>query len=434
MRSTNFPDTSNDLQVAEKPPTRWDGTPAPTADDGDEERGGWFLAIVALILVPALVVAAVLLRTDPPTGRVDLATNPTTTEVQRGDESATNDSDAASVVDTDATSAVGSFGAAAVDSADDGDDVDVDVVVDPSVALGVRTEVKSVVEGSALGPVIDGTDIAVSPTTTPTIETAPTTPSDAAPTPAPTVVVVPVPIDRTPTTQPPFNQTTSTAPQTTTTAPQTTSAPTTTSAPALDLTALAARVEVGAIGDTFIRFRFTVAITTSYEAIVRTNTEVVSRVAATAIGGEPHDVSFDGLTPGTDYTIQVTLLGPPQFKSPPVAFRTSGGAAPPPADELVEFTEFAVVELNRTRFQINYASNICANGSFVIRNSAGTVVGRNRGQDEGCLRQHLAIPGFWTAALVPGETYRITLTLEANGQGNGDGNIRSRTATVTTLE
>jgi hypothetical protein len=204
--------------------------------------------------------------------------------------------------------------------------------------------------------------------------------------------------------------------------------------PSIEPAEFKSRIDIGALGDTFVRFRFTPKTTTSFEAILRTNRVVVSRVSGTAVGGERHDVSVDGLKPGTDYTIQVTLSGPPEAKSPAVSFRTSGGVAPPPADKAVEFTEVAVVDLDRTRFQINYASNICANGSFVIRDSAGTIVGRNAGQDSGCLRRHLAVPGFWTPALTPGETYRITLTLEANGQGNGGGNTMSRSVTVTTRE
>ncbi len=138
------------------------------------------------------------------------------------------------------------------------------------------------------------------------------------------------------------------------------------------------------------------------------------------------------MTPGTNYTVEVTLNGPPAVSSPRVAFRTSGGGDPEPADTQVALSDVGVVDVRATRFQVNYNSNICANGSFTIREAGGPIVGSNSGQAAGCTSRHLAIPGFWTPALKPNTTYVITIQLEANGAGNGNGNIATRTLTVTT--
>ncbi|MGI9624171.1 MAG: hypothetical protein ACR2PK_15150, partial [Acidimicrobiales bacterium] len=72
------------------------------------------------------------------------------------------------------------------------------------------------------------------------------------------------------------------------------------------------------------------------------------------------------------------------------------------------------------------------NGSFVIREQGGAVVGSNAGQPDGCTTRHLGIPGFWTPKLKPNTTYVITVTVEANGQGKGNGNTATKNLTVTT--
>lgn len=433
MNSTNFPDPNSDMQFAAKPPTRWDVARAAVVADSGEERGGWFLAIVALILVPAVVAGAILLSQDASTGSLELTATPPTTTVG---PAADNDETETTAEPTSPTSTNDAVAAGTATPATDGASAADSQAED--AAAPVETEVGGTTESAtAARPATSDTKetssvvagaSAVSPTTGSTApSTSPSTSTSTAPRTASSRDIVPVPIEPTSTTR-----LAPTTPSTTISTTTTTAAATT--VPSIEPAEFKSRIDIGALGDTFVRFRFTAKMTTSFEAILRTNRLVVSRVSGTAIGGERHDVSVDGLKPGTDYTIQVTLSGPPEAKSPAVSFRTSGGVAPPPADEAVEFTEVAVVDLDRTRFQINYASNICANGSFVIRDSAGTVVGRNAGQDSGCLRRHLAVPGFWTPALTPGKTYRITLTLEANGQGKGGGNTMSRTVTVTTLE
>ena len=114
-----------------------------------------------------------------------------------------------------------------------------------------------------------------------------------------------------------------------------------------------------------------------------------------------------------------------------VAFRTSGAIANP-VDQQVVLQNLRLESTEATRFQVNYESNICANGSFVIRDLAGAVVGSNSGQAAGCTNRHLAVPGFWTPALSPNTTYVITVTVEADGQGQGNGNTASQSLTVTT--
>ena len=114
-----------------------------------------------------------------------------------------------------------------------------------------------------------------------------------------------------------------------------------------------------------------------------------------------------------------------------MAFRTPGGDAAPAVDP-VAVLNLRVASTESTRFQVNYESNVCANGSFVITDSSGTIVGSNAGQADGCTTRHLGIPGFWTPALQPNTTYTITVTVEANGRGQGGGNTASQSLTVTT--
>jgi len=114
-----------------------------------------------------------------------------------------------------------------------------------------------------------------------------------------------------------------------------------------------------------------------------------------------------------------------------VPFRTSGDRAEV-TSTAVELLDLRVVDVAATRIELHYESNICANGSFVITDSDGAVVGRNAGQTEGCTSRHLAIPGFWTAALQPNTTYTIRITVEADGQGRGNGNTATAATTVTT--
>ena len=235
--------------------------------------------------------------------------------------------------------------------------------------------------------------------------------------------------------------TTAAAPTTTTAAPTTTTtaAPTTTTAPVTTTTAPALteplefqdRIDIGDIGETNVRFRFTTSANAPYIATIRSGNSVVTTRNGDASAGVLESVTVDGLTPGTDYSVQITLTGSPNVSSTTVAFRTSGGA-PAATDERVALQNLRLVSNDSTRFEVNYESNICANGSFTIRDLGGSVVGSNAGQADGCTTRHLAIPGFWTPALQAGTTYVITVTVEANGQGQGAGNTASESLTVTT--
>ena len=229
----------------------------------------------------------------------------------------------------------------------------------------------------------------------------------------------------TPNTQAP---TTTVRPTTTTRAPTTT---TTTTAPVVEPPEFSQRIDVGRIGDTSLAMRFETTASTDYTLIVRSNGAVVETVTGFAVGNQLENVTINGLTPGTDYTVQAVLDTTPSVSSPTVPFRTSGGA-PEPAVEAVTLLNARVVDLQATRFEVNYESNICANGSFVIREQGGPQVGSNAGQAAGCTTRHLAVPGFWTAALKPNTTYVITITVEANGAGQGGGNTATTSLTVTT--
>lgn len=191
------------------------------------------------------------------------------------------------------------------------------------------------------------------------------------------------------------------------------------------------RIDIGRIGDTSLAMRFETTESTDYVVIVRSGGSVETEIRGKSIGDQLENVMVSGLRPGTDYTVQALLNGPGEAASSEVAFRTSGGQ-PEPTVAAVSLANARVVDLQATRFEVNYESNICANGSFVIRDSAGSVVGRNAGQASGCTTRHLAVPGFWTPALRPNTTYVITITVEANGAGLGAGNIDTTSLTITT--
>lgn len=190
-------------------------------------------------------------------------------------------------------------------------------------------------------------------------------------------------------------------------------------------------IEMGDFGDDFVRFRFTTNVTTGYTARIRTGSTVVKTQSGTAQAYSQVSVNMGGLTAGTDYTLQVTLNGPPSVASSWVGFRTSGGVVTPTVTP-VTLNNLRSSDIRSDRFQVNYESNICANGSFVIREQGGAVVGSNAGQSNGCTTTHLGIPGFWTSKLKANTTYVITLTVEADGQGKGNGNTATKSITVTT--
>ena len=236
------------------------------------------------------------------------------------------------------------------------------------------------------------------------------------------------------TTRPPATPTTQTtaAVAPASTAPTTTTTTTTTEAPRVEPVEFAQRIDIGAIGETSLRFRFSSAADSVYVVTIRSNGSTIKTQSGNAQAGVLVNETVTGLTAGTDYTVQVTLSGPPAATSPTVPFRTPGGQPPAPVVTPVTIGGVETVEVGATRFQVNYTSNICANGSFTIREQGGGVVGSNAGQAAGCTTRHLAVPGFWTPALKPNTTYVITLTVEANGQGQGAGNTASRSVTVTT--
>jgi hypothetical protein len=263
-----------------------------------------------------------------------------------------------------------------------------------------------------------------------TVPTGPTT------TPAPTTAVVDAagveptaivaePDAATPTTRPPANT------ATTTTSTTSTTSTTTTVAPVGDGAVFEQRVDIGELGATFVRYRFTTEQTVDYSAVLLRGGIVEARTAGTATAGESVQARFDGLEPGTDYGVQVRLANGDNAASAVVPFRTSGDRAEV-TSTAVELLDLRVVDVAATRIELHYESNICANGSFVITDSDGAVVGRNAGQTEGCTSRHLAIPGFWTAALQPNTTYTIRITVEADGQGRGNGNTATAATTVTT--
>lgn len=265
-------------------------------------------------------------------------------------------------------------------------------------------------------PAVDSTTSTTTSTTTTTARPATTTTAEAA-------------AKETTTTAP--TSTTSKTTTSTTTTSTTTTTTTTTEAPKVEPVEFSQRIDIGRIGDTTLQFRFTSAATTGYTVTVRSGSSVAKTLSGSANAGVLVNQTVSGLTPGTDYTVQVTLNGPPVATSPRVAFRTSGGE-PEPIATAVTLGGVEVVDVRADRFQVNYTSNICANGSFVIREQGGGQVGSNSGQAAGCTTRHLAIPGFWTNRLKPNTVYVITITVEANGAGKGNGNKASRTLTVTT--
>ncbi len=430
-------------QVSVSPPepedetTRWEARPgdvALTSEPQERERGGIILAAFVALFVPLIVAGAILIpgassSEADSTGNelesigldgITVAPTPTTATTGEQEDDADPSTEVAGGVEID-------------EGADPADQQAVESAKDETVVSDADSSVSETASSIASSPPFDQqSNPTPQPTPTPSPAVTPTTvtpvaepsassdPSTAAPTSATPTTAAPTPTTVIPTTA--VSTTASTA-----------AAPTTTRAPdeQPDPTAFSQRVEIGQITDTSVRYRFTAAVTSSYVAVVRDDEGIVATSTGTAVGGEEEVKSALGLMPGTDYTIRVRLLGPPEVSSVPVPFRTSGGS-PAPAEVDVEVLDVTVVEVQSTRFVVNYSTNICANGSFVIREVGGTVVGRNNGQDDGCTTRHLAVPGFWTPALEPDTTYVLVIRVEADGQGRGDGNEASRTLTVTT--
>jgi len=407
-----------------------------------DEKAGIYLSALAAFLVPILITAAFFLSsssTDREPEVVEAATSGTgldPLEVRRPTMTST------------------------ASSSDAGTDPQVELAADASVAVEVAgtsvsnlgnaaTEEDAPEDEEALAPAIDPDDQTTASATTAADEPVPTTAPGAnstEPT-SPTTSIDAIGADETtpataapaPTTtdapSPPTTLATLSASTAPTTAPSLPDAPTT---PTPDNPTLlneppgfSQRIDVGRITDTSLAMRFMTSIDSRYTVIVRSGATLVKTESGQSSGGVLVNETVSGLTPGTDYTVHVVLAGTPQVVSRTVSFRTSGGE-PEPAAVAVELLNPRVVDLQSTRFELNYESNICANGSFVIREQGGAIVGRNSGQAAGCTTRHLAIPGYWTAALTPNTTYVITVTVEANGAGQGGGNLASTSLTVTT--
>ncbi len=306
-----------------------------------------------------------------------------------------------------------------------------DVVAQPTAAESKGAAEEDPLVDGAVEPVVAGDAAGFTPVTDDQVDQAPDVEADA--TPATVEFFDPV----TTTTAAPQTNTPA-APVLTTAVPATTTTTTTTTTtqaprPTTSLE-FEERIDIGDIGTDNVRFRFTSSATTSYVATVSSGSQVVKTHNGTATGGVLEGVTISGLTPGTDYTVEVTLTGgDTDSSSSAVSFRTSGGETPQQTDQ-VQLLNLRLVSTSSTRFEVNYDSNICANGSFVIRDLNGNVVGSNAGQPDGCTTRHLAVPGFWTPALTPNTTYVITLTVEANGQGLGAGNTATQSLTVTTAD
>ena len=191
------------------------------------------------------------------------------------------------------------------------------------------------------------------------------------------------------------------------------------------------RIEISDLGENNVRFRFQTNVTTGYTVFIRRGSSRIATEVGTATGGTLVNANIGGLEEATEYTVQVRLDGPPSVDSGVVLFKTAGTTTATTIPTPVTLDNLRLVTNGSTSFTFNYESNICANGSFVIR-EAGTIVGSNSGQRDGCTSRHLGVPGFWTPALKPNTTYVVTVTVEANGQGQGGGNTATKTLTVTT--
>ncbi len=197
-------------------------------------------------------------------------------------------------------------------------------------------------------------------------------------------------------------------------------------------------VEVAQLGETFIRYRFRSSEPTAYTAVVMLDGEVVSTREGVLAAGEVKTERVEGLEPGTVYTAQATLVGPPAVQSSEVLFRTIGSEPDPIKDSetpQVEMINLRVTDLQWDHFQFDYLSNVCANGTFiVIEQESGEEVGRNNGHPNGCVGKHLGVPGWWTPDLSPSTTYVVLVTLEANGEFRGRpyGNTVTESLVVTT--
>ena len=400
-----------------------------------DEKAGIYLSAIIAFLLPTIIVAAFFLsssssedgstRTDsvsPSTGLERIDVNDTTLAVG-GDDTDTEVAGVSVERDADdvAPSADSDGAEASAEATEDSRDGDAPAGDEVQIAGPVSSDAPD--EAIEPGPDTDASST-VPDESTAVDETQPSSSDDSTGTTQPSTTTIEAPADEA---SPSTTPTTAAAPATT----STTSTTTTTTLPDAEPAEFSQRIDVGRIGDTTLAMRFMTSSDSRYTVIVRTDGTLVKSKSGEAVGGRLVNELVTGLTPGTDYTVHVVLAGSPPVVSRTVTFRTSGGE-PEPATDTIELLNPRVVDLQSTRFELNYESNICANGSFVIREQGGAVVGRNSGQAAGCTTRHLAIPGYWTAALQPNTTYVITVTVEANGAGQGNGNTASTSVTVTT--
>lgn len=364
----------------------------------EQERAGLVLAALAALVVPSLIVLALYLPALSPSGGGGDRTTGISNNSARLDQ-----------VELEAT---------------------LETTSEQSVAVAGAGEAQSDVDteiGEAAGILAD--EDAIDRIDAPSLEQAPTDTQIAAPT---TAATPPTAAPGSPSPDTTGEATTTTIAATTTTATQqTTTTTTTTTVVDVEPAQFSQRIDFGRIGETTVQFRFMADSSTGYTTTVRNGTAVVVQTSGSAQANVLVNETVGNLSAGTEYTVQVALDGPPGVSSPRVSFRTSGGQTEAIVDD-VAVVDLRVAEVGSTRFEVHYESNICANGSFVIREQGGGVAGRNAGQVSGCTTRHLGIPGFWTAPLQPATTYVITVQVEANGAGQGDGNIATQSLTVTT--
>lgn len=420
-------------------------------EEDREERAGLYLASLFALALPLLIILAITLPNNGPftgaTGDASTGTgldrldvsgqevetvdgDPVPVEVEGAIQRSGEESGSAEPVEVEIGDAEQLVASASAEATDNG----TDAATSPALSLADDEPIEgdaNTTDANSGAEIVDGaTGVVVSGDSgDSSADSAGATSTTSTTTSTTTTSAKPV---TTTTAKAATKETTTTAPTTTTSTTTTsTTTTTTTEAPKVEPVEFAQRIDIGRIGDTTLQFRFSSATATGYTVTVRSGSTVAKTISGSANAGTLVNQTVSGLTPGTDYTVQVTLNGPPVATSPRVAFRTSGGE-PEPADTKVTLGGVEVVDVRSDRFQVNYTSNICANGSFVIREQGGGTVGSNAGQAAGCTTRHLAIPGFWTARLKPNTVYVITITVEANGAGKGNGNKATRTLTVTT--
>jgi len=371
---------------------------------GTRERGGDILALLALVVGPVVVVVA--LTVDTSTDGVD---------VRGATEFPSTDFDADRVrpdIGLDSFQAPPEVAAPeravdpeASEALVSGSPESVGPLL-PTTTTTVPAESPTAINGSTTTPI---EILQPGSTAAPTVSTT-LAPSTTSPLPAPSV-----------STLPPRPVRDSIVPPTTAPPPP---------PPVAEPVPAAPRIDIGLIGESSLRYRVTFESTTVFTAVVRDETGIVASDQALAAAGVPVRLSASALTAGRTYTIEVSS---DSGTSGTTVVRTAGSAeTAPPATAPIEIVDVELLDVEPTRFVLRYRSTICGNGSFVIRDAAGRTVGRNSGQAVGCTTSHTAIPGFWTAALQPDETYSITVTVEADGAGLGNGNEDSASLTVTT--